>query len=234
MYRHVDSNGRRYRLDNLTGPGGAAKGNPQYEFLGVTRYWRYSRERMQALYEAGRIVQTRPGRVPAYKRYLDEMPGPRPRHLDDIPPVSSAAKERLGYPTQKPLALLERIVNASSNPGDVVLDPFYGCGTAVHAAQKLGRRWLGIDVTHLAISLIRRRMQDAFPASRSPSSASRSTWPAPATSPPATSTSSSGGPSTASARSPSPARGRGPTEASTASSPSSPGRRRTTSGPSSP
>ena len=81
----------------------------------------------------------------------------------DISPLNSQAQERLGYPTQKPLALLERIIAASSNEGDVVLDPFCGCGTAVHAAQKLGRQWLGIDVTHLAISLIEKRMKDAFP-----------------------------------------------------------------------
>ncbi len=83
--------------------------------------------------------------------------------ITDIPPLNSQAQERLGYPTQKPLALLERIIAASSNEGDVVLDPFCGCGTAVHAAQKLGRQWIGIDVTHLAISLIERRMQAAFP-----------------------------------------------------------------------
>ena len=82
---------------------------------------------------------------------------------NDISPLNSQAQERLGYPTQKPLALLERIIAASSNEGDVVLDPFCGCGTAVHAAQKLNRQWLGIDVTHLAISLIEKRMKDAFP-----------------------------------------------------------------------
>ena len=81
----------------------------------------------------------------------------------DIPPINSQAQERLGYPTQKPVALLERIIQASSNPGDVVLDPFCGCGTTIHAAQKLGRQWLGIDITHLAISLIEKRLKDAFP-----------------------------------------------------------------------
>jgi site-specific DNA-methyltransferase (adenine-specific) len=81
----------------------------------------------------------------------------------DISPINSQAQERLGYPTQKPLPLLERIILASSNEGDVILDPFCGCGTAVHAAQKLERRWIGIDVTHLAISLIERRLKDAFP-----------------------------------------------------------------------
>jgi DNA modification methylase len=164
FYRHQDPDGRRYRLGDITGPGGAAKGNPQYEFLGVTRYWRYTREKMQALYEQGRIIQTRPGAVPAYKRYLDEMPGvPLQDIWDDIPPIGAQAAERLGYPTQKPLALLERIINASSNPGDVVLDPFCGCGTAIHAAQKLGRNWIGIDITPLAISLIEKRMKEAFP-----------------------------------------------------------------------
>jgi hypothetical protein len=83
--------------------------------------------------------------------------------IDDIPPVNSMAKERLGYPTQKPVALLERIIKASSNDGVVILDPFCGCGTAVHAAQKLHRQWIGIDITHLAIGLIERRLKDAFP-----------------------------------------------------------------------
>lgn len=98
------------------------------------------------------------------KYYLDEMPGVPVTDLwDDIPPINSQAQERLGYPTQKPVALLERILLASSNAGDVILDPFCGCGTAVHAAQKLNRQWIGIDVTHLAISLIERRLKDAFP-----------------------------------------------------------------------
>ena len=91
------------------------------------------------------------------------MQGGLAEPLDDIPPINSQAQERLGYPTQKPLALLERIIAASSNEGDVVLDPFCGCGTAVHAAQKLGRQWIGIDVTHLAIHLIEKRLKDAFP-----------------------------------------------------------------------
>ncbi len=110
-------------------------------------------------------MQTRPGAVPQYKRYLDEMPGgPRYRISGlTFSVINNRSKEMLGYPTQKPLALLERIIATSSNAGDVVLDPFCGCGTAVHAAQKLGRRWVGIDITNLAINLIRRRMEDAFP-----------------------------------------------------------------------
>jgi hypothetical protein len=150
-------------LGDLTGPGGAAKGNPQYEFLGVTRYWRYTKENMEDLYRKGRIVQTAPGRVPQYKRYLDEMPGvPLQDVWDDIPPIGAQAGERLGYPTQKPVALLERIISASSNPGDIVLDPFCGCGTTVAAAHKLGRTWLGIDITHLAIALQKYRLKAAF------------------------------------------------------------------------
>ncbi|MEI2781281.1 MAG: DNA methyltransferase [Candidatus Competibacter sp.] len=165
FYKYIDpETGRRYRLGDLTGPGGAAKGNPQYEVMGVTRYWRYSKTKMEQLISEGRIVQTKPGAVPAYKRYLDEMPGiPLQDLWDDVGPIGAQAQERLGYPTQKPLALLERIINASSNPSDVVLDPFCGCGTAVHAAQKLGRQWVGIDITHLAISLIEKRLNDAFP-----------------------------------------------------------------------
>ena len=148
-YRHVEPNtGRRYRLDNLTGPGGAAKGNPSYDVMGVTRFWRYSEPRMQKLIEAGRVVQTKPGAVPAYKRYLDEMPGvPLQDVWADIGPIGAAAKERIGYPTQKPLALLDRIIKASSNPGDVVLDPFAGCATACVSAETLERQWIGIDLS---------------------------------------------------------------------------------------
>jgi site-specific DNA-methyltransferase (adenine-specific) len=166
FYRYTEEGtGRKYRLGDITAPGGASpqKRNPHYEFLGVTRYWRYSVERMHQLYEEGRIIQTGPGRVPQYKRYLDEMPGVAVQNdWGDILPLHAAHKEKLGYPTQKPVALLERILNASSNPGDVVLDPFCGCGTTVHAAQKLGRKWIGIDVTHLAIGLIEKRLRAAF------------------------------------------------------------------------
>jgi DNA modification methylase len=162
-YRRLDPDGRRFRIDNLQGPGGAAKGNPIYEFLGVTRYWRYKKEKMEELYRKGRIVQTRPGAVPQYKRYLDEMPGVSVQNIwTDIPVINNRSNEKLDYPTQKPEALLERIIQASSNVGDVVLDPFCGCGTAVSAAQKLSRRWIGIDITHLAIGLIKTRLQDAF------------------------------------------------------------------------
>ncbi|MHB9033238.1 MAG: DNA methyltransferase [Anaerolineae bacterium] len=165
FYKYIEEGtGRRYRLGDITGPGGAAKGNPSYEVMGVTRFWRYSKEKMNDLIKEGRIVQTKPGAVPAYKRYLDEMPGvPIQDIWADIGPIGAQAQERLGYPTQKPLALLERIIQASSNPGDLVLDPFCGCGTTVCAAQKLGRQWIGIDITHLAIGLMKKRLTDLFP-----------------------------------------------------------------------
>ena len=154
---------RRYTLDNLTGPGGASKGNPQYEVMGITRYWRYSEERMQQLIAAGRVVQSRPGAVPRYKRYLDEMPGlPLQDSWADISPINSQAKERIGYPTQKPLALLDRIIKASSNGGDVVLDPFCGCATACVAAENLGRRWIGIDISPKAVELVNMRLQQSM------------------------------------------------------------------------
>jgi adenine specific DNA methylase Mod len=162
-YTHRDDDGRIYRLDNLINPN-PDRPNLTYEFLGVTKVWRWTKERMQSAYEAGLVVQSGKGKVPQYKRYLDEQRGrPFGDVWTDIFPLNSQAQERLGYPTQKPVALLERIIAASSNPGDVILDPFCGCGTAVHAAEKLGRQWIGIDVTHLSISLIERRMKDAFP-----------------------------------------------------------------------
>jgi len=167
-YSNVEPDtGRRFTLSDITAPGAGdpAKRNPYYEFLGVERYWRFSESRMKVLYEQGRIVQVRPGTVPRQKRYLDEMPGmPVGSVWDDIPPVQAQAAERLGYPTQKPEALLSRIITASSNPGDLVLDPFCGCGTAVVAAHRLGRQWIGIDVTYLAVDLMKNRLLTAFPA----------------------------------------------------------------------
>ena len=161
-YRHRDADGRLYRLDNLINPN-PNRPNLTYEFLGITKVWRWTKDRMQAAYDAGLVVQTRPGAVPQLKRYLDEQRGIALGDVwTDIPPINSQAKERLGYPTQKPVTLIERILRLSSNPGDVVLDPFCGCGTTIHAAQKLGRQWIGIDVTYLAINLIKRRLEDAF------------------------------------------------------------------------
>jgi site-specific DNA-methyltransferase (adenine-specific) len=161
-YSHRDPDGRLYQLDNLLNPN-ADRPNLTYEFLGVTRVWRWTRDRMEKALADGLIVQTAPGRVPRLKRYLDEQRGrPMSDVWTDIPPLNSQAAERLGYPTQKPLALLERIIRAATNEGDVVLDPFCGCGTAVDAAHRLGRRWIGIDVTYLAIDLIVKRLHHAF------------------------------------------------------------------------
>jgi site-specific DNA-methyltransferase (adenine-specific) len=158
-YKHRDENGV-YRLLPLLNPNDD-RPNLTYEFLGVTRVWRWSKKRMQRAYEEGVVVQLKPGAVPQYKKYLADSKGRTTSNCwTDI--SQAAGNESLGYPTQKPVALLERILSASSNPGDVVLDPFCGCGTTVHAAQKLGRQWIGIDVTHLAISLIERRLRDAF------------------------------------------------------------------------
>jgi hypothetical protein len=160
-YPHVEEGtGRRYGLWDMTGPGGAAKGNPHYGILGITRYWHYSEARMKEKIEQGRVVQPRAGAVPRERRYLDESGGvPIGTLWTDVPPVNSQAAERLGYATQKPEALLERIITASSNEGDVVLDPFCGCGTAVAVAHRLKRRWIGIDITYLAINLIEYRLK---------------------------------------------------------------------------
>lgn len=116
FYKYTDTTGRKYRLDNLTGPGGASKGNPSYEVMGVTRYWRYSKEKMNLLISEGRIIQTKPGNVPSYKRYIDEMPGVSLQNIwDDINVIQSQSKERIGYPTQKPMDLLKRIIQLASN-----------------------------------------------------------------------------------------------------------------------
>jgi DNA modification methylase len=161
FYRYTDEDGRRYRLSDITAPGGAkaSKGNPCYEFLGVTRYWRFSKATMEKLYKEGRIVQTSPGAVPAQKRYLDEMPGVPLQDLWlDIRPVQGQSGENVGYSTQKPEALLERIIKASSNPGDLVLDCFVGSGTTAAVAEKLGRRWIACDLSRFAIHTTRKRL----------------------------------------------------------------------------
>jgi DNA modification methylase len=137
-----------------------------WEYTGVRpypgRYWAYSKENLKKFALDGRLRHTFDG-MPEYKRYLDEMPGvPLQDIWTDIGPIGALAQERLGYPTQKPEALLERILKASSNEGDLVLDPFCGCGTTVQVAQRLNRRWIGIDITHLAIGLIKKRLSDAF------------------------------------------------------------------------
>jgi len=164
FYKFIEpETGRRYSLGDLVNPN-QDRPNLTYEFLGITRVWRWTKERMQKAYDDGLVIQTKPGAVPREKRYLDEQEGMSVDDIwDDILPIQAQSAERLGYPTQKPLALLERIIQSSSNEGDIILDPFCGCGTAVHAAETLKREWIGIDITHLAISLIEKRMKDAFP-----------------------------------------------------------------------
>jgi DNA modification methylase len=159
-YCHRDPDGRLYQLDNLTNPN-PDRPNLNYEFLGVKKVWRWTKERMQSSYEEGIVVQPSPGAVPRLKRYLDEQEG---RPIDsvwtDIPPINSQAKERLGYPTQKPLALLDRIVAASSNENDIVLDAFCGCGTSLVSAQRLKRQWIGIDISPTACRVMAKRLRD--------------------------------------------------------------------------
>jgi site-specific DNA-methyltransferase (adenine-specific) len=187
-YKNVDSKGNRWSDDNLTGPG-IRHGDSGAVWRGYNptakgSHWKISNkaveaaigrekaasltttQKLDALDEAGMIhwPKARSGSVagfPRFRRYLSTG-APVQDVITDVPPINSQAQERLGYPTQKPQALLERIISASSNPGDVVLDPFCGCGTTIHAAQKLGRQWIGIDVTYLAINLIKRRLKDAF------------------------------------------------------------------------
>ena len=162
-YRQIDNeSGRQFSTTPLTGPGGAEKGNPVYEWNGHTRAWRYSKETMQQLHDEGRLYYSKTG-YPRGKLYLDESKGvPIQDIWTDISSLSGRHKERLNFQTQKPEALLERIINASSNEGDVVLDPFCGCGTAITVAERLNRRWIGIDITHLAISLMKSRLRDTF------------------------------------------------------------------------
>lgn len=158
-----DGDGRGpYRLAPLDSPN--PRPNLTYDYKGFsppTKGWRVNKELMEQLDADGRLAfpRTSTGRI-ARKHYLEEQEGRKAGDVwTDITPLQGAGAERLGYPTQKPLALLERIIEASSNPGDVVLDPFCGCGTTIDAAQKLDRRWVGIDVTYLAVDLIDKRLR---------------------------------------------------------------------------
>ncbi len=162
-YRMKDKDGRLFRTDNLTAMG-LSGGGYTYEWNGVTKLWRLPKDRMQELHDKGRVRYTKTGTA-EFIRYLDEMPGmPLQDTWGDIPPINSQAKERLGYPTQKPEGLLERIIQASSNKGDLILDAYCGCGTTVSVAQHLERNWIGIDITYQSISLILKRLEDTFGA----------------------------------------------------------------------
>ena len=156
-YKYIDEDGRQYRLLPLLNPN-RDRPNLTYEFLGITRVWRWTQERMQKAYEDGIVVQLKPGAVPQYKLYLDESKG-RTATDDWNDILQAAGGEHVGYPTQKPLALLERIIKASSNEGDIVLDPFCGCATACIAAEKLERQWVGIDISPKAADLVKLRLQ---------------------------------------------------------------------------
>jgi len=165
-YRYKDPDGRRWASTDVAAAGpGAAR-----DFRGELRnpppgsHWRFTQEKIDQYIAEGRIYFTKNG-FPRSKRYLDEMPGMPLQDLwtdKSVQPVVSWSNEGLGYPTQKPEALMERIISASSNEGDTVLDPFCGCGTTIAVAHRLQRRWVGIDITHLAINLIKVRLLNRF------------------------------------------------------------------------
>lgn len=165
FFRHTDEHGRKYRIDNLASPSPRPK--LMYDYRGYKppkMGWAISEAKMQKWDKEGRLhyPKSNDGRIQR-KRYLDELKGKPVQNLwDDIEMVSSQSRERLGFPTQKPESLLERIIKASSNKGDIILDPFCGCGTTITVAEKLKRKWIGIDVTHLAISLMKHRLIDTF------------------------------------------------------------------------
>ncbi len=175
FYKHVEpETGRRFMLDNLLNPN-KNRPNLTYEFppgSGTVRVWRWTTDRMLKAWKEGLVVVPKEGGVARYKRYLDEMPGTPATDLwTDIEHLHGSHAESLGYPTQKPVELLARVVRASSNPGDVVLDPFCGCGTTIDAVEMINRenekqearRWIGIDITHLSINLIKHRLTRFVP-----------------------------------------------------------------------
>jgi DNA modification methylase len=160
-YRYSDPDGRKWMSDNLSAAG-LSGGGYDYVWKGITRTWRCPIETMQRLDKEGKIFYTRNG-IPRRKRYLDEAKGIPAQDLwTDIEALRSWHKEKLGYPTQKPESLLERIISASSNEGDVVLDAYCGCGTTVAVSERLNRKWIGIDITYQSISLILKRLEEHF------------------------------------------------------------------------
>jgi len=160
-YNKKDENGELYAYGDLSGPGGASKGNPFFEFLGIKRYWRYNEEKMHQLLKEGKIIQTKPGTVPKLKRYLKEMKGiPLGDIWLDISNEQTKQRKSILYPTQKPLKLLERIIRCYTNENEIVLDPFCGSGTTLVSAQQLNRKWIGIDNNPLAIKLSKHRLRN--------------------------------------------------------------------------
>src|SRR5579872_3129440 len=165
-YKYQDERGP-FRAENLTAPHVSPTRTIEWRGThpGSNRQWRFPLEELEQLYGQGRILLQRDGRPrkDGYKVYLEETEGPALQDIWTDIGLGPTAGERLGYPTQKPLSLLERITAASSNPNDIILDPFCGCGTAIAAAQKLGRKWIGIDITHLSIALQKYRLEAMFP-----------------------------------------------------------------------
>ncbi len=169
FYRHIEEGtGRRFRVSDLTAAG-TRNGSSGKPWKGIDpaskgNHWKYTIEKLEELDKEGRIYYPKKqGGVPGYKRYLDEMKGVAVQSIiDDISPLSAQSAEKLGYPTQKPESLLERIIKSSSNEGDVILDAYCGCGTTVAVSQRLNRQWIGIDITYQSISLILKRLEDSF------------------------------------------------------------------------
>jgi site-specific DNA-methyltransferase (adenine-specific) len=161
QYYYVEpGTGRLVSHTSITAQTQVPESHLTYEVMGITRTWRWAESRMLKEIEAGHVVQTRPGNVPRYKRYLDEQKGKTLNNIwVDIPNLTARNKERIGYPTQKPIALLERIIRASSNPGDMVLDPFCGCATTCIAAERLQRHWIGIDLSPKSFKLVKLRLK---------------------------------------------------------------------------
>jgi len=160
-YRYHDPDGRPFMSDNLSASS-LQGGGYDYEWKSIRRIWRCPVETMQRLDAEGRIFYTKNG-IPRLKRYLDESKGlPVQDVWTEIEALRSWHKERLGYPTQKPEGLLERIIEVSTDEGDTVLDPFCGCGTTIIVAERMKRQWIGIDVTHLAVTLMKNRLNDSF------------------------------------------------------------------------
>lgn len=162
-----DDKGRPYRAENLTGAGTSPERTVEWRGVhpGANRHWMWSIEEMERLYDQGLILLKKDGtpRKDGYKVYLENMQGKALTDLwNDIPRIGNTSAERLGYPTQKPEALLERIIGASSHEGDVVLDAFCGCGTTVAVAEGMKRRWIGMDITYQSISLVLRRLERKF------------------------------------------------------------------------
>ncbi len=157
FYKFTEPDGRRYRLISCINPN-PNRPNLTYEWRGVTRVWKFSKDRMKRMHDAGLLVYSKSG-IPSYKGYLDEMRGvPMQDIWTDIPPLMGSSREWVEYPTQKPEKLLERILSASSNEGDLVLDCFIGSGTTAVVAEKLNRRWIGCDLSRFAIHTTRKRL----------------------------------------------------------------------------